>query len=129
MPRCVNKRKRKISVCIGDMRDEITLQNRDIKGITEADVDFTEAFSEKAIVWSLIETVQGTTAFDSSSTELVITHQFYVRFDSTITAETWVEFDSRKFDIVTVADFDERKEFQILLCRERGDRDQPVNFA
>jgi head-tail adaptor len=52
-----------------------------------------------------------------------------VRFDPTVTSETWIELDSRKFDIVTVTNLDERKEFQLLLCRERGSNTQPVNFA
>ncbi len=129
MPKCISIRKKKQKVCLGDMKDQITLQNRDIKGITDVDVDFTEAFSEKAIVWSMIETVQGVTTFDTSNTEIVITHKIYVRFDPTVTSETWIELDNRKFDIVTVTNLDERKEFQLLMCRERGSNTQPVNFA
>lgn len=129
MPKCVSIRKKKQKVCLGDMKDEILLQNRSIKGITDTDVDFTENFTEAATVWSMIETVQGTTTFDASNTEIVITHKIYVRFDPTITSETWIELDSRKFDIVTVTNLDERKEFQLLLCRERGSNTQQVNFA
>ena len=129
MPKCVSIRKKKQKVCLGDMKDEILLQNRSIKGITDTDVDFTENFTEAATVWSMIETVQGTTTFDASNTEIVITHKIYVRFDPTVTSETWIELDSRKFDIVTVTNLDERKEFQLLLCRERGSNTQQVNFA
>ena len=129
MPKCISIRKKKQKVCLGDMKDQITLQDRDIKGITDIDVDFTEQFTEAAVVWSMIETVQGTTTFDASNTEIVITHKIYVRFDPTITSETWIELESRKFDIVTVTNLDERKEFQLLLCRERGSNVQPVNFA
>ena len=129
MPKCISIRKKKQKVCLGDMKDQITLQDRDIKGITDVDVDFTETFTAAATVWSMIETVQGTTTFDASNTEIVITHKIYVRFDPTITSETWIELESRKFDIVTVTNLDERKEFQLLLCRERGSNTQQVNFA
>jgi len=129
MPSCVSIRKKKQVVCTGDMKDLITLQNRAIQGVTTADVDFTENFTEAAVVWSMIETVQGVTVFDTSNTEIVITHKFYVRYDPAVTSETWVEFDDRKFDIVTVTNLDERKDYLLLMCRERGDKDQPVNFA
>jgi len=129
MPSCVSIRKKKRKVCTGDMKDLITLQNRAIQGITTSDVDFTENFTEAAVVWSMIETVQGVTVFDTSNTEIVITHKFYVRYDPTVTSETWIEFDNRKFDIVTVTNLDERKDYLLLQCRERGDKDQPVNFA
>ena len=129
MSKCVSIRKKKRKVCTGDMKDLITLQNRAIQGITTSDVDFTENFTEAAVVWSMIETVQGVTVFDTSNTEIVITHKFYVRYDPTVTSETWIEFDNRKFDIVTVTNLDERKDYLLLQCRERGDKDQPVNFA
>lgn len=129
MAKCVSIRKKKRKVCTGDMKDLITLQNRAIQGITTSDVDFTENFTEAAVVWSMIETVQGVTVFDTSNTEIVITHKFYVRYDPTVTSETWIEFDNRKFDIVTVTNLDERKDYLLLQCRERGDKDQPVNFA
>ena len=123
MPRCAPIRKKRRNVCIGDMEDEITLENRDIQAPDFDTVDFDEKFTApNPPAWSLIETVRGKTFFDGTGVEEDVTHWIYINFDVTVTSETWVKLpDGRRFDILRVENLDERSEFMLLHCVDRGD--------
>lgn len=120
MSKCVRIKKKKRKICIGDLRDLITLQNRSIQPPEFGEVDYVENFNDTGTVFSLINTVSGTTYFDGVNTETPITHEIYIRFDPTVTAETWVEFDGKRIDILSVEHLDERKEWLKLICNDRG---------
>lgn len=124
MPTCRRIRKKKRIVCVGDMRDVITLNDRDITPPLFNTVDFDENFQPISTVnpqtLSLIETVDGKTYFDGVNTETPITHIIYIPFNDVVTAETWIEFEGRRIDILRVEDLDERHEFLKLTCTERG---------
>lgn len=102
------------------MRDVITLQNRDITPPIFGSPDFTETFTDSATVWSLIETVTGKTFFDDVDTAVNVTHHIYIRYDETVTAETWILYDGRRIDILNVESLDERNLFMLLVCNETG---------
>jgi len=102
------------------MDEQILLQDRGIGEPLFGSVDFGEDFTNIATVWAAVETVNGKTFFDSVNTETDITHHFYIRFDASVTAETWITWDSRRFDILKPEDYDGRKEFMKLTCAERG---------
>jgi SPP1 family predicted phage head-tail adaptor len=129
MPKCSKIRKKKQEVCIGDMRDLITLQNRSIQPPVFGSVDFTENFQNSLEVYSLIQTSTGKTFFDGVSTDQQITHTIYIRFDKSVTAETWVLFEDRRIDILKVEDLDERHDFMKLTCNERGIVDKAASEA
>jgi len=129
MPECKFIRRRHRKVCIGDLDTEIILQDRSIKGIVDSNPNFDEIFTTKAIVWAMIETVQGLSVFDTTNTEIAISHRIYIRFDPTVTAETWVEIDSFKYDIITTEDLDRRGDFMVLNCNERGVSSSRVNLS
>ena len=122
MPKCQPIRKKRRNICIGDMEDEITLENRAIQPPDFDTVDFDETFTApNPPVWALIETVRGKTFFDGVSTEEDVTHWIYINFDSTVTAETWVKLtDGRRLDILRVENLDERSDFMLLHCVDRG---------
>lgn len=111
---------KKRQVCIGDLDKEIELQDRDIVPPVFGSPDFDENFTTNATVWAGIKTVDGKTFFDGVNTETVITHNIFIRFDATVTSETWILFDSRRFDILKVENFEERGEFMLLTCVDRG---------
>lgn len=119
MPAITYKRKKKQNICIGDLRDEITIQSRTISEPVSG-VDFGETFTGKSTVWALVETVSGKTIFDGSNIERDVTHNIYIRYLSGITAEDWVLFKGSRMDILEVQDFDERNEFIILRCSDKG---------
>lgn len=121
MPKCSQVRKKRRNVCIGDMEDEITLEDRDITPPEFGSTDFSETFTTSSTVWALIETVDGKTFFDGVSTEDNVTHWVYINYDATVTAETWITLsDSRRLDILRVEDLDERNDFMLLHCTDRG---------
>ena len=122
MPVCQPIRKKRRNICIGDMEDEITLENRDIAAPLFDTVDYDETFTApNPAVWALIETVRGKTFFDGVSTEQDVTHWIYINFDVTVTAETWVKLvDGRRLDILRVENLDERSDFMLLHCDDRG---------
>lgn len=122
MPVCKQISRKRRNVCIGDLDSLITLENRDIEAPEFDTVDFDETFTTAAAnTWSLIETVRGKTFFDGVSTEEDVTHWIYINFDAAVTAETWVKLDDgRRLDILRVENLDERSDFQLLHCNDRG---------
>ena len=120
MPKCTRIKKKKRQVCVGDMRDEITIQSRSITPPAADGVDFGETFSGDQVVWATINTVSGETVFDGTNTERDVTHRIYIRFLSGVTAEAWVLFNSERYDILTVEDLDKRGTFMLLRCTNRG---------
>lgn len=122
MPKCNPVRKKRRNICIGDMEDEITLENRAIQAPEFDTVDFDETFTApNPPVWSLVETVRGKTFFDGVATEEDITHWVYINFDVTVTAETWIKMDDgRRLDILRVENLDERSDFMLLHSIDRG---------
>jgi SPP1 family predicted phage head-tail adaptor len=124
MPRCSPIQRRHRKPCIGDLDTEITLENRAIQAPNFGLIDFDESFSTNSIAWALIETVRGKTFFDGVSTEVDITHWVYINFDATVTAETWIKLsDGRRLDILRVEDLEERSEFMLLHCNDRGGKE------
>ena len=115
-------------VCIGDMRDEIILQDRAITSVISS-ADFDETFTTADTVFAMVKTVKGDTVFDGTDTEVDISHHFYIRFIDDITAETWISFLDNRFDILDVEDLDSRQEFLLLRATDRGTDANRANEA
>lgn len=124
MSNCTTIRKRKRRVCLGDLVDVITLHNREIETPAFNTVDFDETFTPINLAQptrlSMINTVTGKTYFDGVNTEYAVTHEIYIVYDPQVTSATWLEFEGRRIDILNVEDFEERHEFMLLTCNERG---------
>ena len=126
MPLCKKIRGQKRQICIGDMDKLITLQIRDIKPPGTLDAAnqfyFTEGFSNTVnpTVYARVKTVRGRTAFDNTNTERTVTHDIGLYFDAEITAEIWIDFEGTRLDIITVENLDNRSEFMLLECTDRG---------
>jgi len=115
----VNIKKKARRVCVGDMVDLITLQNRQLQ-TNLSDVDLDEAFSTHEVVWSMVETISGETIFDGVGIERDVTHRVYIYHDAAVTEETWILFGTERLDIITVENLDERGQFMLLRCTNRG---------
>lgn len=130
MSRSIPTQKRRRRVCIGDLRDRVVLHDRAIVEPEFGVADFTEKFTAKEEVWARVESVQGKTFFDgvnstgAASGDIALTHEITVRFDPTVGAETWVEFKGNRFDVVNAENLEERDEFLLLRCVERGAKSQ-----
>lgn len=120
MPKCSYIHKKKRNVCIGDMRDRVTIELRSLTPPIEGSTDFTETFSTKQEMWAAINSVSGETVFDGTNTERVVTHHVYIRFLAGVTAEDWVLFNDERLDVLTVENLDNRNDFMLLKCTNRG---------
>lgn len=120
MARCQKIKRKKRQVCVGDLNKEIVLQNRNIAEPLFGSPDFDENFTTIATVWAAVNTVSGKTYFDGVGTDINITHEIFIRYDATVTAESWVQFGGRRIDILNTEDLDERGEFMKLVCNDRG---------
>ena len=120
MPVCTQIKKKKRTICIGDMRDRITLEDRDLTAVLTG-VDAIETFSNTRPAWSLIETVTGVEFFNEVNVAVDVTHIVYIRFDETVTEQTWILLENNeRLNILKVEDLDQRSQFQKLLCTNRG---------
>ena len=121
MPECQIVRKKKRQYCVGDLRDVIKLQNRDITPPPFGDPDFSEVFTEIKTIRAAVNTVKGRVWFDGVSTDINITHIIGVRFTQAIGAQTWIEFKGRRLDILEFINIDERSIWMELICNDRGE--------
>lgn len=105
---------------IGDMRQRVYIHERAIARPAWGSIDFDETFTGTAR-WAAIKTLGGKRVFDGTGQDEVATHIVYIRFDSSVSSQTFVQVtDGRRFRILQVEDYDERHEFMALLCTDRG---------
>ena len=129
MPVCTKIKGRKRQICIGDLDQIITLQNRSLTAPAFG-VDATETFTDaNPDLFTMVKTVTGESVFDGTETERTVTHRFYVEFLTGITAETWILFDGNRYDILDVEDLDERHEWLLLRATKLGTTANQVNEA
>ena len=129
MPRCVRLKRKHRKICVGDLNNTITLQDRAITAPSSG-FDATEAFTTNTPdAWAKIDTSRGETVFDGSDTEVDVTHVFTIRWLSGITAETWILFDGERFDILDTQDLEERNEWLIMKCTNKGTTANAANEA
>lgn len=119
MARCSTIKFNQRKICLGDLNKRVILQNRDITPPLYGSVDFDENFTNTATVWAAVKTVSGKTFFDGVN-DRAITHEIYIRYDATVTAETWIEYNNKRIDILNVENLEENDEYLKLICNERG---------
>ncbi len=120
MPVCSKIRKKKQQICIGDMRDRVIVEDRDLTAPLSG-VDASEVFSNANSIWAMIQTVAGVEFFNEVNQAVDVTHFVYVRFDSTITVEKWLRLENgQRLDILQVENMDQRNSTLKLRCTNRG---------
>ena len=109
---------RKLS--IGEMRNPVIVHGTSIT-VPSVGVDFGRDIEPLINPWMCkITTLRGVTIFDSSNIETVVTHEFAGRFDPLITENIFIQHNDKYYRVVTVEDYEDRHEYSILLCTERG---------
>ena len=99
----------------------VTLQNRAISAPAGGSTDFGEIFTDEGLpVQAIISTQRGKVLFDGVSTDEKITHKISIEFVENVTAETWILFNDRRFDILDVENVGEQDICLVLRCNERG---------
>lgn len=129
MPICKNIKKPLQNVCTGDMRDKIALYTRSITPPSDNAVDFSETFDNVKNIWSMIVTKAGVEIFDGTNLKGIATHYIYIRWFEGLTEESWILYKNKYYDIIDIQNLDERDEFYLMRCNERGTSTEPVNYA
>lgn len=123
----VRRPRRKI--CIGDLNTRICLQKRTLTEPTFGQTEFGHDF-EGEEVWAKVVTTNGKTFFDGVNADINVTHEITIRYDSDVSASTWVELQNRtRLDVVDVEDLEERNEYLLLRCTDRGSKDKGATCA
>ena len=129
MPKCEKIQIKKRQACIGDLIHEITLYDRVITTDNNGDVDYALTFENSVFSWAAVSTLsKGQDIFNGANLLGVATHIFYIQHIDGLTAEKWIQFDNRNFDILSIENLDERKDYMALYCNERGSKDNATNF-
>jgi len=135
MASCPKISKKKDQICIGNMNKRITLLSRAITAPING-TDYSETFTEIATCWSSIHTLKGYRDFDSvgvenSRTTIVYTHDFYIRYNSTISlsAQDWISYSDKYYRIIDIENLNERGKFLVLHSKERGDNTVESNWV
>ncbi len=113
------------TLCAGDLRERITLEDRDIAA--PGTVDFGEDFTAPVITPAAVKTLRGAAVFDASGVGVTATHDFFIRYKAGITQEKWVQWRSERYDILAVEEFEGRQEWLRLRSAFRGAVAKVVN--
>ncbi len=117
-------RRRHRKICVGDLSTVVTLETRAITEPVFGETNFSETFSAPKQTWAMIRTVNGRTIFNGVDTDIAISHEITIRFDSSVTSETWVRLlDGTRLNVIDVQNYEERSEYLVLLCNARGDQE------
>lgn len=129
MPQLLYKPRKYAMPCLGDMIHRIEIYDRTIKAPTDATGNYSLDFKKKITVWASIETVVGIVIFDSVNMDRTVSHKMVIRYLPFITAEHWIWYDSKYYDIIKIEDWNEEKRFQTLHCNVRGSDAKAGNQA
>jgi len=126
---CKKIRRVNKQVCIGALKDSIILQTRRQNAPIKGSVDHTISFVSPVTANALVETKKGIETFDGTNINALLTHHFTIRFLANIEVFKFVEFRSKYFLIDRTVNIDEKNQYLILMCSDRGDTSKQVNFS
>lgn len=125
MADCVFKQRKKIIVCTGSLRKEISLLTRNIDPNTQPlsqNISIENTFTLLAQVWAMNEDAEGQEVFDKVGIRVgQHTDNWYIRYVDGITSQTWVQFEEDFYNILNVRDLERNKFYLRLECEFRGD--------
>nr|WP_325212929.1 phage head closure protein [uncultured Oscillibacter sp.] len=104
----------------GQRRHRITFQRfngaRDRYGdpLLGGDENWTDAVS----VWASIKPLSGREFYAAEQSQSEVTHKIDCRYRAGLTTDMQVRFDSRRFEIVSIIDWEERHESLLIMCKE-----------
>ena len=110
------------------MRDWITLYTRSITAPGYDSAALSEDYTVLVSMWSKHETLELDTAkFDDVQILSQPTDRFVIRFIPGLTSENILEWDGYYFKILSINDYEGRKEYLQLKCRSKGDKTLEAN--
>lgn len=130
---CQKKRIPTVKICTGDLKHKITIQTRQLGGVSVGTYTPQETFTTLASPWAGIETPNGRSRFLGTNINEKTTHVFIVRYQSTIAElevhNNFILYDSRRFKILSVTNTNEDNNFLAIEATERGDDDKDASDA
>jgi SPP1 family predicted phage head-tail adaptor len=100
----------------GRLRHQVTLETQST--ILDTFGEESNAWTATATVWASIEPISGRERLLASGTQADITHRIRMRYRSGVAPRMRVTFGTRHFDIVSVANREERNRELELMCQE-----------
>jgi len=107
-------------ICISDFKNLIKLQTRELQ-TDNYSPDFNLDYKDKVEVWAKIQTTIGKEIFAGVNVDRDVTHIFTIRYIDYITAQYWILFEGKRYDILNVENIDEENKFMRLRCNVRGE--------
>jgi len=129
MARCKRIGPIRSKMCAGDFRKTATIQARAIQTPVTGSSDYTELFNDEVIIKVAVRTVRGVKIFDSTNTEVDVTHEFTARFRAGLTYQNWIKIDGLKYRILAVTNLNEENRLHVILATLRGPETFGSNFA
>ena len=125
------------SVCTGDLRFRIKIQERSKAASSDiTSMNYVEEFKDLFTYYAAVETNRGRESFsqvgtNSQGADSAYTHKFYIRFSNQCvpTSENWIEYDCDKYKILSVENLGERNKFLALRCVKKGTKSKDANLA
>lgn len=108
--------KNKLCIERGELRHRVSIEQR--ARTSDGAGGHTAAWSEYTAAWCSISPYRGYQKFQAMQLETPITHKIKMRYQSGITTDMRIIFDSRKFDIKEVINVDERNLVLEILAVE-----------
>ena len=101
---------------IGSLRHRLALQS---PTSTQADTgEVTNTYATSTTVWGSMSPLSGRELEAAHQINEVIEYKSVIRYNSSVTTEWRISFDSRTFEIIHIADWEERNIYQSLYLRE-----------
>ncbi len=120
--RKVIRRPRRV-LCVGDLDTRVILHKRSLEEPGFGETDFKEDFKALQEVWAKVRTTSGKAFFSGAHVDVSVTHEISIRYRADVSSETWIELlDGRLLDVVDVENLEERNEWLVMPCTERGDK-------
>lgn len=125
MPACTAIRGKRSKICAGDLFEPIDIFSRALTpplNVFSDEFKATEDFTLVASVRAMIQTPSGETVFDEIGVERDVSTIFNIRFLAGLTSENWIVFESNRYDILKIINFQKFSLFLSVFCALAGDQ-------
>ena len=105
---------------VGKMRHRITFQafggKQDSTGDPLQEDD--DNWADVATVWASIDPISGREFYAAEQSQSEVSHKVRCRYRSGLTTAMRIKYGQRKFDIISIIDWEERHESLLIMCKE-----------
>tara|TARA_R100000655_G_scaffold77938_1_gene117272 strand:- start:10959 stop:11279 length:321 start_codon:yes stop_codon:yes gene_type:complete len=101
---------------IGQLRESITIQT--LASTKDTGGGISANFADSETIHARIKPTNGKEVFQQGVVQDRVTHEIFIRYNSSVTAKTRIKYGSRFFNIRSVINIDERDRYMKLLAEE-----------